>query len=86
MVETVLIYIIKNNDCLKINVSKYGVISGPYLFGLNTEIYEANLHIQSEHRKIRTRNNSVFGHFSRTVFISFIVSLKFTNLQMHTIN
>ena len=22
--------------------------------------------IQSEHRKIRTRNNSVFGHFSRT--------------------
>ena len=23
---------------------------------------------QSEHRKIRTRNNSVFGHFSRTLF------------------
>ena len=30
-------------------VSKYGVISGPYfpLHGLNTEIYELNLRIQS---------------------------------------
>ena len=25
-----------------------------------------SLHIQSEYRKIRTRNNSVFGHFSRS--------------------
>ena len=25
-----------------------------------------NLRIQSEYRKIRTRNNSVFGHFSRS--------------------
>ena len=25
-----------------------------------------DLHIQSEYRKIRTRNNSVFGHFSRS--------------------
>ena len=49
-------------------VSKYGVISGPYfpVFGLNTEIYEANLCIQSEYRKIRTRNNNGFGHFSRS--------------------
>ena len=48
-------------------VSKYGVISGPYfpVFGLNKEIYEVNLRIQSKYRKIRTRNNSVFGHFSR---------------------
>ena len=32
-------------------VSKYGVFSGLYfpVFGLNTEIYEANLCIQSEH-------------------------------------
>ena len=47
-------------------MSKYGVISGPCfpVFGLNTEIYEVNLRIQSEYRKIRTRNNSVFGHFS----------------------
>ena len=51
-------------------VTKHGVISGPYfpVFGLNTEIYFVNLRIQSEYRKIRTRNNSVFGHFSRTGF------------------
>ena len=33
----------------------------------NTELflnYSVNLRIQSEYRKIRTRNNSVFGHFS----------------------
>ena len=51
-------------------VSKYGVIFGPYfpVFGLNTEIYEVNLRIQSECKKIRTKNNSVFGHFSRSVY------------------
>ena len=50
-------------------VSKCGVISGLYflVFGMNTEIYGLNIRIQSEHRKIRTRNNSVFGHFSRSV-------------------
>ena len=44
---------------------KCGVISGPYfpVFGLNTEIYGVNLRIQSEYRKIQTRNNSVFEHF-----------------------
>ena len=49
-------------------VSKYGVISGPYFpaFGRNTERYEASVRIQSEYWKIRTRNNSVFGHFSRS--------------------
>ena len=49
-------------------MSKYGVISAPYfpVFGLNTEIYGGNLHIQSEYRKIRTRNNSAFGQFSRS--------------------
>ena len=52
-------------------VSKYGAISGLYfpVFGLNTEIYEVNLHIQSEYRKIRTRNNSVFEHFLRSDYI-----------------
>ena len=47
--------------------SKYRVFSGPYFpaFGLNTEIYSVNLRIQSEYRKIRTRKNTVFGHFSR---------------------
>ena len=50
-------------------VSKYGVISGPYFpaFGLNTERYFVSLRIQSECGKIRTRNKSVFGHFSRSV-------------------
>ena len=50
-------------------VSKYGVISGPYFpaFGLNTESYGRSLRTQSACVKIRTRNNSVFGHFSRSV-------------------
>ena len=47
------------------------VFSGPHFpaFGLNTEIYSVNLCIQSKYRKIRTRKNSVFGHFSRSVYI-----------------
>ena len=50
-------------------MSKYGVISGPYLpaFGLNTERYFGFLGIQSECGEIRTRNNSVFGLFSCSV-------------------
>ena len=42
---------------------------GPYfsVLGLNVKIYGVNLRIQSEYRKIRTRNNSVFGHFPRSV-------------------
>ena len=53
-------------------VSKYGVISGPYFpaFGLNTEIYSVILRNQSEYRKIRARNNSVFGHFPHRKFSS----------------
>ena len=49
-------------------VSKHGVISGPYfpVFGLNTEIYGVNSLSQSEYRNMRTRINSVFGHFSRS--------------------
>ena len=62
--------------------SKYGVFSGPYFsaFGLNTEIYfvnfrilsecGVNLRIQSEWVKIRTRKNSVFGNFSRSVIVN----------------
>ena len=48
-------------------MSKYGVFSGPYFpsFGLDTEIYGVNLRIQSKYKKIRTRKNSVLGHFSR---------------------
>ena len=48
--------------------SKYRVISGPYIptIGLNAGRYEVSLRIQSECRKIRIRNNSVFGHFLRS--------------------
>ena len=35
-------------------------------FGLNTEIFWVNLRSQSKYRKMRTRNNSVFGQFSRS--------------------
>ena len=50
-------------------VSKYGVICGPYFpaFGQNTKRYEVSLRVQSECGKIRTKNNSVFVHFSRSV-------------------
>ena len=44
--------------------------SGPFFpaFGLNTERYGVSLRIESECRKIRTRKNSVYGHFSRSVW------------------
>ena len=47
--------------------------SGPYflVFGLNIEIYSVNLRIQSEYRKIRTRKNSIFGHFSHSDSVNF---------------
>ena len=53
--------------CTARKVAKYGVFSGRYfpVFGLNTEIYGVNFRIQSQYRKIATRKNSVFGHFSR---------------------
>ena len=40
---------------------------------LNTERYSVSLRIQSEYGKIRTRKNSVFGHFSRSVGYRFQV-------------
>ena len=52
-----------------LEVFKYGVFSGPHFpaFGLNTEIYySVNLRIQSECGNMRTRRNSVFGHFSHS--------------------
>ena len=50
-------------------VSKYRVFCGSYfsVFGLNTVIYSVNLRIQSGYWKIRTRKNSIFRHFSRSV-------------------
>ena len=55
------------SHCVK--VSKYGVFSGPYFpeFGLNMKRYSVSLSIQLEYGKVRTRKNSVFGHFSRSV-------------------
>ena len=62
-------------------VYKYGVFSGPYfpLFGLNTEIYGVNLRIKYEYRKMRTRKNSVFGHFSRSARFA---EMKFQPVQL----
>ena len=55
------------NTCTAWKVSKYRIFSGPYFpaFGLNTERYGVSLRIQPVCEKIRTRKNSVFGHFSR---------------------
>ena len=52
-------------------MSKCSVISALCfpVFKLNREIYSVNLRIQSEYRKIRTRNNSVFGHLSRSEYV-----------------
>ena len=59
-------------------VSKYRVFSGPYfpVFVLNTEIYGVNLRIQCKYKKIRTRKNSVFGHFSHSDKLLIPISLK----------
>ena len=59
-------------------VSYDGVISGPYFpaFVQNTERYFVPLRIQSECGKIRTRNNSVFGHFSRSDIFKFMTVLR----------
>ena len=56
-------------QCVK---SVQRVFPGPYFpaFGLNTERYGVFLHIQSKYRKIRTRKNSVFGHFSLSTSVS----------------
>ena len=58
-------------------VSKYRVFFGPYfpVYGMNSEIYGANLHIQPKYRKIRARKNYVFGHLSRSVLLKFYKSL-----------
>ena len=63
------------NLCMKIiQIRRFSVphiqirsFSGPHFpaFGLNTEIYRVILRIQCKCGKIRTRKNSVFGHFSK---------------------
>ena len=49
-------------------VSEYGAFSVLYFptFGLNMARYGVSLRIQYECRKLRTRKNSVFRHFSRS--------------------
>ena len=66
------------SEKLRENCPDTDFLSGPYfpVFGLNTEIYSLNLRIQSEYRKIRTRKNSVFGHFSRSEIFQKILSIK----------
>ena len=49
-------------------VSKIGVLFGPY-FKLNSEIYSVNAYTQSNFGKIRSRKNSEFECFSRSVNI-----------------
>ena len=71
------VFYMKYNTGLKLHtpitawkVPKHGVISGPYfpVFGLDTERYGVSPRIQFKYRQIRTRNNSVLGHISRSVF------------------
>ena len=66
-----------SKECTGWKVSKCGGFSGPYFpaFGLNTEIYSVNLRIESEYRKMQTRKNSVFGHFSRSVILQVWIHL-----------
>ena len=54
-------------------VAKYRVFSGPYFpeFGLNTDRHGVSPRIQSKCWKIRTRKNTVFGHFSRSAVLRY---------------
>ena len=68
-------------------MSKYGVISGSYfpVFGLNTAIYSVTVRIQSKYRKMWTRDNSVFGHFSRSVILKKVFWFVDTRLHLSTL-
>ena len=54
-----------------------------FLIKLQTLSYFVNLRIQSEFRKIRTRNDSVFGHFSRSdsEYVNLILSVKYPYIE-----
>ena len=62
-IVNIWLIIIKDPHCRTISGLAFPV------FGLNTEIYGVKRKSQSKYRKIRTRNNSVLGHFSRAVWI-----------------
>ena len=51
------------------------------VLGLNMEIYGVNLRIQLEFRKIRTRKDYVFGHFSRSTGKSVINGTKYSRMD-----
>ena len=67
-------------------MSKYGDFSGPYfpVFGLNMEISEVNLRIQSKYEKITTRKNFVFELFSRSAIYTHLFVLIYTYLSILT--
>ena len=48
-----------------VNIVRIQSFSDPYFpaFGINTERYGVTLHIQSKHKKIRTRNTSPWTFF-----------------------
>ena len=55
------------------------------VFALNTEIYKVNLRSQSEYRKIRTRNNSVFRHFSSSASDVFLFKFPLTYIAIKAV-
>ena len=79
IIKDVFVLALFSNKFIAWKVSKSGVFSGPYVpaFILNTERYKVSLRIQSECGEIRTRKNSVFGHFSRSGFSSFSFIMSF---------
>ena len=73
------------SDCVK-SIQKRG-FCGSYFpaFGMNAEIYGVKLRIHSECRKIRTRKNSVYGHYSRCEWPTILsIQLQSTMLQLGT--
>ena len=66
-------------------VSKYRVFSDLCFptFGMNTGGNSVSLCMQSKYGKIRTRKNSVFGHFSRSSSLSNFVIISFSTINRH---
>ena len=69
-------------------VSKYRVIPGPYfpLFGLNTEIYEVNLRIQSRYRKIQTIETILRIEAILRIHHQLYYFLRFNTKEIYVIN
>ena len=70
-------------------MTKYGVFSGPYfpVFGINTEIYEVNLCIQSKYGKIRTRRKPYLNTFYAVcLFFSDVMVIHSLSVKMRKRN